>query len=149
MTPYPVWNRAANTEYGVLWDLSLKTIRKFAFMLDKNFKQELDNRIVNYLKGITKADLPEHADFLFFLEQFWSPYAPKGHQQIFLAIYDQDSIRQDSDSYQWIQKNREKIDSHLTQLQEPLDVKKFFENIIFALKTDLTLKYSAIGPVEE
>jgi hypothetical protein len=148
-TPFPLWNKAAETKYGVLWDLSPKTIRKFDFMLDKNFKQELDSRIVDYLKGVKETDLSEQADFLFFLKQFWFPYAAKDHQQEFLLKYERDAIDQFAESFQWIQINREKIDSHLTHLQGPLDVKKFLENIGYALKTDLTLKYSSIGPVEE
>lgn len=148
-TPFPLWNQVANTKYGILWDLSPKTIRKFDFMLDKNFKQELDSRIVDYLNVVEEKALPEQANFLFFLKQFWFPYAAKEQQQTFLLKYEQDIIDQFAESFQWIQKNGEKIDSHLSHLQGPLDVKKFLRNIGYALKTGLTLKYSPIGPVEE
>lgn len=148
-TPFPLWNQVANTKYGILWDLSPKTIRKFDFILDKNFKQELDSRIVDYLNVVEEKALPEQANFLFFLKQFWFPYAAKEQQQTFLLKYEQDIIDQFAESFQWIQKNGEKIDSHLSHLQGPLDVKKFLRNIGYALKTGLTLKYSPIGPVEE
>jgi len=148
-TPFPLWNQIANTKYGILWDLSPKTIRKFDFMLDKNFKQELDSRIVDYLKGVEEKALPEHAEFLFFLQQFWFPYAPKENQALFQLKYKQDIIDRFAESFQWVQENGDRIDSHLSHIQGPLDTKSFFGNIVYALKTGLTLKYSPIGPVEE
>lgn len=148
-TPFPRWNQVANTKYGILWDLSPKTIRKFDFMLDKTFKPELDSRIADYLKGVEEKALPEQADFLFFLKQFWFPYAPKEYQELFQLKYKQNIIDQFAESFQWIQKNGDRIDSHLTHLQGPLDVKTFLRNIGYALKTGLTLKYSPIGQVEE
>jgi arabinofuranosyltransferase len=148
-TPFPLWNEAAETKYGVLWDLSPKTLRKFDFMLDKSFKQKLDSRIVDYFNGSEGAEVPEQAEFLFFLKQVWFPYATKEHQEKFLLVYKQDIIDQFSESQRWIQENGDKIDSHLARLQGPLDVKNFLGNIGYALKTGFTLKYSPIGPAEE
>jgi len=148
-TPFPLWNQVANTKYGVLWDLSPKTIRKFDFLLEKNFTKELDNRIFDYLSGLGEADLPEQADFLFFLKQFWFPYAAEEYRQMFLLKYKQEIIDRFSESSRWLQKNGDKIDSHLSRLQGPLDTKKFLGNIGYTLKTGIALKYSAIGPAGE
>jgi len=148
-TPFPLWNHVAETKYGVLWDLSPKSLRKFNFLLNKDFKQQLDIQIADYLHGLEEEVLPEDADFLFFLQQFWFPYAPKENQELFQFKYKQDIIDQYSESFQWIQKNGEKIDFHLSHLQGSLDVKKFLRNMGYALKTGFTLKYFSIGPVEE
>ena len=148
-TPFPIWNQSTNTKYGILWDLSPKTLRKFDSLLDENFKQKLDSRIVEYLDGLDKAEIRKQAEFLFFLKQVWFPYATKEHQQKFLLTYKQDLIEQFSESFRWIQENGDKIDSHLARLQGPIGVKNFLGNIVYALKTGFTLKYSPIGPAEE
>lgn len=148
-TPFPLWNKAAETQYGILWDLSPRSLRKFHFLLNKDFKQRLDIQIADYLSGLEEAAIPEHADFLFFLKQFWFPFAPKEGQELFQLKYNQDIIGQSSESYRWIQTNRQKINAHLSHLQGPLNAKRFFGNIGYALKTGLTLKFSPAGPVEE
>jgi arabinofuranosyltransferase len=148
-TPFPLWNQAAKTKFGVLWDLSPKTLRKFDFFLEKNFKAEMDSRIFDHLSGLEKADLPEEADFLFFLKQFWFPYAREEHRQMFLFKYDQDIIDRFSENFRWIRENGDKIDSQLLHLQGPLDIKKFLGNIGYALKTGLSLKYTPTEPAGE
>ncbi len=148
-TPFPLWNKAAKTKYGVLWDLSPKTLQKLDFMLNENFKQTLDIRIVGYLNGLIEKDLPERADFLFFLHKFWLPYASKDDQDIFLSKYKKDIIDQYSENFQWIKNNSVKISSHLSRLQGPLDAEKFLGNIGYALKTGLTLKFSPTGPADK
>jgi hypothetical protein len=148
-TPFPIWNKAADTKYGVLWDLSPRSLRKFHFMLDKDFKQQLDFRITDYLSKLEEAALPEDADFLFFLKQFWFSYAPKESQELFRLKYNQNIISQFSESFRWIQTNGQKIDSHLSRIEGPLDAKKFLKNIGYAIKTGLSLNYSPSGPVEE
>ena len=148
-TPFPLWNQVANTKYGILWDLSPKTIRKFDFLVEKNFKHNLDGRIVAHINGLEEKDLPGQAEFLYFLKQIWFPYAGEENQQVFLSKYKQDIIDRFSESSRWIQENREKIDSHLSRLQGRLDAKKFLGNIGYALKTGLSLKYSPIGPASE
>lgn len=148
-TPFPLWNKAAETKYGVLWDLSSKTLRKFHFLLTKDFKQQLDTQIVDYLSGLDEAAVPEEADFLFFLKQFWFPFAPKDGQELLQRKYEQDIIARFSECFRWIQTNRQKIDSHLSFLQGSLDAKSFFRNIGYALESGLTLKFSPPGPVEE
>ena len=143
-TPFPLWNQIANTKYGILWDLSPKTLRKFDFMLAEDFKQNLDSRITDFLNGLEQAEVPDQAEFLFFLKHIWFPHAPKEFRQQFLLKYKQDIIDQFSKSSRWIQENGDKIDSHLARLQGPLDVTKFLGNIKYALKTGFTLKYSPI-----
>jgi hypothetical protein len=148
-TPFPLWNKAAETKYGVLWDLSPRSLRKFHFLLDKDFKQQLDLRIADYLSRLEEAALPEDAEFLFFLKQFWFPYAPKESQELFQLRYKQDIIGQFSESLRWIQTNRQKIDSHLSRLRGPLDAKRFLGNIGYALATGLTLKFPPAGSAGE
>ncbi len=148
-TPFPLWNKAAETKYGVLWDLSPRSLRKFYFLLEKNFKRQLDIQIAEYLGGLEEDALPEDADFLFFLKQFWFPYAPKESQELFQLKYKQDIIGQFSESFRWIETNGQKTDSHLARIQGSLDSKKFLGNLGYALKTGLSLKYSPTGPVEE
>ncbi len=143
-TPFPLWNQIANTRYGILWDLSPKTLRKFNFMLEEDFKQKLDSRIFEFLNGLEQAEVPDQAEFLFFLKHVWFPYAPEEFQQQFLLIYKQDIIDQFSESSRWIQENSDKTDSHLDRLQGPLNIKKFIGNIKYALKTGFTLEFSPI-----
>ena len=143
-TPFPLWNRLANTKYGILWDLSPRTLRKLDFMLDKNFKQRLDKGIADYLVGVTETGFPEEAEFLFFLNEFWFPYAGKENQGIFLKKGRQDLFQKYSESSLWIEENSEKIETHLARIQGKLDVRKFLANIGFALRTGLTLTYSPI-----
>ncbi len=148
-TPFPLWNQEAKTRYGVLWDLSPKTLKIFSFFLKENFKAELDTRIFDYLSGLKESDLPEQADSLFFLKQFWFPYAQTEQREMFILKYNQDIIERFSQHVRWIRENGDKIATHLSHLQGPLDTKKFLGNIGYALKTGLTLKYTASGPAGE
>jgi arabinofuranosyltransferase len=148
-TPFPLWNQLANTKYGVLWDLSPRTIRNLSFVLDKNFKQRLDLGIVNYLLELKETGPPEEAEFLFFLNRLWFPFAEEENQEIFLKKCQQDLFQKNSESFLWIEANRKKIDTHLAHIQGPLDMKKFLANIGFALRTGFTLTYSPIEPAAE
>ncbi len=148
-TPFPIWNQIADTKYGTLWDLSPITLRKLDFMIGENFKQKLDGKIIDYLKGLETAEVPDEAEFLYFLKQIWFPYATKEHQKKFQLVYDQDIIDRFSASQRWIHENGDKIDSYLARIQGSLDTQKFFGNIGYALKTGFTLKYSPSGPAEE
>ncbi len=145
-TPFPLWNQGANTRYGILWDLSPKTLKKFEFFLKKDFKADLDRRIFSFLTGLDETNLSQQADLLFFLRQFWYPYAPKEHREMFQLKYDQETIARFSESSRWLDENRAKIDSHLSRLQGRLDTKKFLGNIGYAMKTGHALKYSPTGP---
>lgn len=148
-TPFPLWNRLAETRYGVLWDLSPKTINKLDFMLDKNFKSKLDKGVVDYLAGLKESELAGEAEFLFFLKKCWLPYAPEEIEKTFFPKYRQDIIDRYSESSQWVLKNREKIDIHMGHIQGRMNAKKFLVNIGFALKTGLSLTYSPIGSAPE
>lgn len=119
-TPFSLWNEAASTRYGVLWDLSSKTLYRLDFALPENFKERLDSRVAEFLRGMDESKIPERADFLFFLKQFWYPYAPEESQKIFQLKYQEDIIDRFSESSRWIQKNKKTIDSHLPHIQGPL-----------------------------
>jgi hypothetical protein len=148
-TPFSFWNRIADTKYGILWDLSPKTLSRFDFMLENNFKKNLDERIVDYLGKLETAELPDQAEFLFFLKEIWFPYAGKEHQQTFLRAYNQDIIDRFSQSQRWIKENREIAENHLDRLQGPVDARKFFGNIAYALRTAFSLKFSPNEAAEE
>lgn len=141
-TPFPLWNKMANSQFGVLWDLSAKTLIKFDFFLEENFKKDLDVQISNYLNQLEKESLPEQADFLFFLKQFWYPHASKDNQELFGCVYDENIINQYSGSFAWIQENKENIHSLLLHIQGPVNAGGFFKNIRFALTHGFKLKFT-------
>lgn len=148
-TPFPFWNRIADTQYGILWDLSPKTLSRFGFMLDNRFKENLDNQVVGFLEALEKTEIPGQAEFLFFLKKVWSPHTSDERRQKFQLIYQKDMIDRFSESQKWIKENAAKIDSHLAHIQGPMDMKKFLGNIVYALRTGFSLKYSPTGPAEE
>ena len=148
-TPFPLWNKLANSQFGVLGDLSAKTLKKFDFFLDKDFKKDLDSQILNYLNQLEKENLPEQADFLFFLKQFWHPHASKGNQELFRLTYDEKIIRQHSANFNSIQENIENIQSLFLHIQGPVDAKGFFKNIWFALTDGFRLRFSPGVQAEE
>jgi hypothetical protein len=147
-TPFAVWNEAADTRYGVLWDLSSKTLQRLSFTLPSNFKEQLDSRIVDFLKGMSDTDLSEQADFLFFLKQFWYPYASKENCALFQLKYQEDIIDRFAESSRWIHKNEKTIDIQFAHIQGPLTAGKFLGNIKFALTSGLHIEYSPSAPVE-
>jgi arabinofuranosyltransferase len=142
-TPFPLWNNLANTQFGVLWDLSPKALKKFDFFLAEDFKEKLDIKIFNYLKSLEKKDLPEQADFLFFLKQFWYPHAPKENQELFLLKYQENIISHYSGTSSWIQENRKNIHSLLLHIRGAVDAGGFLENIRFALTKGFRLKFTS------
>jgi arabinofuranosyltransferase len=148
-TPFAVWNEVADTHYGVLWDLSSKTLQRLDFALPANFKERIDSRIVEFLRGMKEGELPEQADFLFFLKQFWYPYASKENRNFFKHKYQEDFIDRFAESSRWIQKNEKIIDIQLAHIQGPLTPGKFLENIKFALTAGLKIEYTPSAPAEE
>jgi arabinofuranosyltransferase len=147
-TPFVLWNDVADTRYGVLWDLSSKTLQKLGFALPEDFKERLDSRVVEFLKGMKEEELPEQADFLFFLKRFWYPYASKENRNIFQLIYQEDIIDRFSESSRWIQKYKTNVDIQLAHIQGNLTPGKFLENIKFALTAGLKIEYAPNAPAE-
>jgi len=148
-TPFPLWNKLANSQFGVLWDLSAKTLKKFDFILKDDFKKDLDVQISNYLNQLEKENLPDHADFLFFLKQFWYPHASKENQELFRLKYQENLISQYSGSFLWIQENSENIHSLLLHIQGPVDARGFLNNIRFALTDGFGLKFTPGAQAEK
>jgi arabinofuranosyltransferase len=148
-TPFPLWNKLADSQFGVLWDLSAKTLKKFDFFLEDDFKKDLDSQISNYLNQLEKENLPEQADFLFFLKQFWYPHASDENREFFRLKYQENIINQYSGTFAWIQENRKNIHSLLLHIQGPVDAKGFFKNIRFALTDGLGLKFTPIALSEK
>lgn len=148
-TPFPLWNKLANSQFGVLWDLSAKTLKKFDFFLKEDFKNDLDVQISGYLNQLEKENLPEHADFLFFLKQFWYPYASKENQKLFRLKYQEKIISEYSESFVWIRENRENIQTLFLHIQGPVDGKGFLNNIRFALSDGFGLKFTPNALAED
>ena len=140
-TPYPLWNEIAATKYGVLWDISSKTLGKLNIVLEKGFKNKIDNQVENFLNNLNEKELTAQADFLFFLREFWYPYASKNHQNLFNSKYQPDFISLHSPSQQWIIRNRENIELISSHLEGPLTLKAFVQNIKFALTQGRSLKF--------
>ncbi|MFC2161639.1 hypothetical protein ACFLRX_08315, partial [Acidobacteriota bacterium] len=140
-TPYPLWNEIAATKYGILWDISSKTLGKLNFFLDKDFKNTIDNQVEIFLNDLTENNLTAQADFLFFLKEFWYPFASKHRQILFDSKYQADFIAQNSESQQWITLNREKVELILSHVEGPLTFEAFVQNIKFALTQGRSLKF--------
>ena len=140
-TPYPLWNEIAATKYGVLWDISSKTLGKLNIILDKGFKNTIDSKIEIFLNDLNNNDLVTQADFLFFLKEFWYPFTSKHGQNLFESKYQADLISLYSESQQWIIHNQENVDLILSHLEGPLTLKAFVQNIKFALTQGRFLKF--------
>lgn len=141
-TPFPLWNEIAATPYGVLWDLSLDTLQKLDFVLNPEFKARLDSRIMEFLSSLPKEEISSQADFLFFLNAIWYPYAHAQAQELLRSSYPENRIARFSRSYSWLRKNRLNTEKILARIQGPLDLKKFFGNIVFALTEGRSLKFT-------
>ncbi len=140
-TPYPLWNEIAATKYGILWDISPKTLGKLNIILEKGFKNTIDNQVEFFLNDLNEKELTAQADFLFFLREFWYPYASEKHQDLFNSKYQSDIISLHSQSQQWIIHNRENLELILSHLEGPLTFKAFVRNIKFALTQGRSLKF--------
>ncbi len=148
-TPFPLWNKLANSRFGVLWDVSAKTLRKFGFFMEQDFKKELDLQIVGYLNTLEKESLSGQADFLFFLKQFWYPHASEENQELFRLKYPENIIGQHSESLAWIRENQENMQTLFLHIQGPVDAGGFLRNIRFALANGFGLKFTPSALAEE
>ncbi len=140
-TPYPLWNEMAATKYGILWDISPKTMGKLNTVLNKGFKNTIDDQVENFLNTLNEEDPKSQADFLFFLKEFWYPYASKNQQDLFDSKYQTDFISLYSESQRWIIQNRENVELILSHLEGPLTLRTFVRNIKFALTQGRSLKF--------
>jgi len=145
-TPFPEWNEAARTPYGVLWDLAPRTLRRLGPFIGADFKRNLDERIMEVLEEMEAADLTRLAEFLFFLNEFWAPYAGDEARALFHTLYDPETVRLNSPSLRWIEENREKVESLLSRIQGPLNTRRFLENLRFSLGEGRRLCFSAQKP---
>lgn len=133
-TPYKVWNKLAETKYGTLWDISRQTLNRFSFFINKDFKEKLDSGILLFLEGIGPDNVNMESDFLYFLKIFWYPSAMEEHRIVFDRKYDRALVEKNSTTFRWIEENRKKIEEWDLIIKGKITLKKFFNNIIFALK---------------
>lgn len=141
-TPFELWNRAAKTPYGVLWDLTARTMSKFSTFIDKSFKERLDSAIDQFLKNLHQNELDQHADFLFFLKTFWYNHAPAQSQRLFDGLYQRSNIAAHSPAYQWIEENGEMVKQLQRRIRGPLSFGRFWSNLVFALSSSRSLQFS-------
>ncbi len=137
-TPFKLWNTFAATGFGTLWDLSRGTLNKFSFFLNKDFKKKLDSGISDYLKDLKNGNLRDNSELLFFLKQFWYPYASAPDKDLFDSIYDEKIISENSESFKWIEANKDKIEHWDRVIKGKLTLKKFIGNIKFAVASFLS-----------
>jgi arabinofuranosyltransferase len=141
-TPFPLWNEIAETRFGILWDLSPGTLDRLSSVVADDYKSRLDSHVRDYLTGLEPGDLQSQADLLFFLKSIWYPHAADEDRELFDEKYQEDIIAQFSTSLRWIQDNKKQVERLLTRHQRPLNLKRFFNNIAFALKYDWKLEFS-------
>ncbi len=137
-TPFPLWNKIAKTDFGILWDISPKTLRKFSFFINKNFKKNIDESVIKYIRNI--KPMKDNTDFLLFLNKFWLPYTKPKNKNLFLEKIDINRIKKYSNIYKWIERNKSKIIKINKRITGELTFKKFINNILFSIK-NFNLKF--------
>lgn len=142
-TPFSLWNRWAQTPFGVLWDLSPRTLRRMRFTLPEDFKQNLDRRMVDYLRKLAPAvnSSQAEADFLYFMERFWYPYADAALRKVYDQAVDRETVHLQSPACRWIQNNRQKVEALNHHITGKLDAGKFIRNIGFSLTSTFKLRF--------
>lgn len=127
-TPFPLWNRAALTEGGILWDLSPRTLRSLSPLLPPRFKENLDGEILRRLAS--DEAVRSDREFLFFLSRFWAPFAPGEGRRLLVELGE----GRGSQGEAWIGRYASRIEAIDAHLRSPLTASLFFENLRFALK---------------
>ena len=136
MTFFPDWDKVAVVSHsGVLWDLSPRTLRKLAPVLKPDFKERIDQNVSRFLQCSTPEALREDADYLFFLQTFWYPFAPPEAQALFADSGADEIIAIHSPAYRWITESRGKIAEIDRHINGPLNGRRFLQNIAFAWKS--------------
>ncbi len=144
-TPFALWNKIAYTKFGVLWDISPKTLRRFRFFLKKDFKKNIDTSIKQFLKQCISIECKKkNSDFLFFLKNYWVKYADNEGKKLFSSVYDKSIILNCSPQHRWINKNRSEIRKLEKRIRGKLTVKKFFENILYSIRESFFLRFSPL-----
>ncbi len=142
-TPFPLWNRIAKTEYGVLWDLREKSIKKMErVFLREGFKEKIDSEIKSFLKGCGKHCVSENADFLLFLKKYWVKYADGEGKNLFFKVYRVKEVESFSSISKWLSLNKNKIKIIEATYKGKVNSKKFLKNILFSIFKSNFIKIS-------
>jgi len=139
-SPFPLWNKLADTKFGILWDISPRTIRKFSIFLPHDFKNNLDKGIEKFLLEYENKTPGFKANFMFFLKKLWYPYTGKEQKQLFERVYDESIIKNYSKSYRWLKNNKKKIKEIDDRVRGKITFDKFIENIKFAVCRSFFIK---------
>ncbi len=133
-TPFPLWNKIAKTKFGILWDLSPRTLKKFSFFLNKNFKENIDKSIKNFILKCDDNCITKNSDFLYFLKTFWLPYCNRELKRVFNTVYKKSLVEKNSTINNWLIKNKKNIKKINSTISGKITLKKFMKNIIFSIK---------------
>jgi arabinofuranosyltransferase len=132
-TLFPLWNEVALTKFGILWDLSPQTLKKLRSYIKTDIKETIDAGIKDFLINFDGDEMGAQADFLFFLKEFWYPFATEENKSLFENIYEEETVARYSTGYLWMDLHGDDAGVLLSHLQGPLNMKKIFRNIGFAL----------------
>ncbi len=140
-TPFMLWNKYAKTKFGILWDLSAKTLFRLRKFISIDFKTKLDEKITEYI--LINHDYKKEADFLYFLKTFWYPYANDKDKELFNNLNMKEIIN-NSSVFKWIENHKDKLKELELRIKGELSFKRFMKNIKFAIFKDLFLHYETM-----
>ncbi|MDY0295921.1 MAG: hypothetical protein RB296_01265 [Acidobacteriota bacterium] len=140
-TPFSLWNRLANTPYGILWDLSPAMLHRLAPVLPADFKANLDREISIWLRNASEKELSACGNWLFFLSRQWVRYAPGKIRGEFNRRFDQNFMLRQSPAASWLQDHGRKVDSLLQRIQGPMSVRRFLSNLGWCLNHPAGLSF--------
>jgi len=133
-TPFDLWNRLADTPYGVLWDVSPQMQRRLHDVLPADFKTNLDRGIVKWLQATEETHAAGQGDWLFFLSRQWLPYAPLASRREFRRRFPPDYLLRHSASARWLRDYTGTLDEWLQRLHGPMSARRFISNLWWCLR---------------
>lgn len=144
-TPFPRWNRLADTPYGPLWDLSPRMRQRLKNIIPPNFKSKIDEGITEWMRNTKREDLNDQGEWLFFLSRRWLPYAPAEARREFQSRFPEKFLLRSSRSARWLRDNHVKMDALLERIHGPLSTRRFLANLNWCLRHPLGVSFSRPG----
>ena len=145
-TPFPLWNRLAETAYGTLWDLSPRTRHRLRNLLPRDFKEKIDNAITDWITCIQEENPEDQGEWLFFLSRQWLPYAPAEARRDFRSRFPDTYILRHSRSARWLRDNGAAVDAMLERIHGPLSTRRFLANLKWCVGHPLGVSFPYPGP---
>jgi len=144
-TPFPRWNRLANTPYGPLWDLSPRTRRRLRTVLPLDFKRNIDQAITAWLRNPGPESPSDQGEWLFFLSRQWVPHAPAEARREFQSRFPEKFLLRVSRSARWLRDNGARMDALLERIHGPLSKNRFLDNLSWCIRHPLGVSFSYPG----